>query len=675
MSTPTASLDYESFFDEECSITTLGVDCYILHPKWLCYQVAIAASNGFEWVGDPKDAPWHEISGQEWQWTSHNCGYDQRVHYYLQKWGKIPSIANPGKWDCTADLCAFSAVPRALANAASFLWQEKVSKDYRNNMRGVTFSTLSPEKQAVVREAGLIDARRSLRFWNELSPNWPESERRISRISREQAWKGLLIDKEALEADMQLLKTLKWTAEQMVPWHGVEATLSYPALVAECQKVGIEAPPSTAMTSDACEAWENRFGEQYPWIDAMRTARRANAFLKKIETMYARIREEDGRMSYENKYGGAHTLRWGDGGENTGRMKSGGFNSRNLPRTTFFGEEFFLGKLKPDGTREVAEGKNFVKIWEPGMQGINLRHRIIPAPGHHFAIADLSQIEPRVLWCFAGDHEALALVRKGMSPYEAHARRTMGYDGPSPMPKGSGYQLAKARILALGYNAGWIKFIAMAPLYVSKEECERIFSMPVTEAEVERFVEYLKKCRIKDWLALWANADEKLRITYINSWKIVMDFRRSNPKIASKSHRKPGLWQKMQNILESAIGDDLDLGLPSGRSLLYRKVARIDGDITGIVIKFGRPVRMKLYGGLICENLAQACSRDVFVECLLRLDDAGHHVAAHIHDEAICEVKHEVTADVIEEIMSQPPDWMKSLPVAAECESRMFYTK
>lgn len=672
-----AAVDFESYYDDECSITVLGVDGYILHPKWLCYQVAIVTSTGLEWVGDPADAPWDKIAGDDWEWCEHNSGFDQRVHYYLVKWKKIPDL-HPRVHNCTADLCAFRALPRALANASSFLWQEKVSKDYRNRMKGVIFSTLAPEKQADVREAGLIDARRSLRFWTELSDTWPEQERRISRLSRQQSWQGLLIDKPALEQDIQFLKNLKWQAEQLVPWHGVEATLSYPALVAECQKAGIEAPPSRAMASEECGDWLDRYGDQYLWVDAMRMAGRANGLLKKIETMYVRIRAEDGRLPYENKYFGAHTGRWGDGSGEGGRNKSGGFNSRNLPRNEMFGEEFFLGKLRDDGTREVAEGKNFAaKCWEPGMKGINLRHRIIPAPGCHFPIADLSQIEPRVLWCFAGDHESLALVRQGMSPYEVHARRTMGYDNPLPLKKidGGKYQLSKARVLALGYNAGWIKFIVMAPLYVSKEECERIFSAPVTDAEIERFIEYLKKCRIKEWLAMWAKADELLRRTYINSWKIVMDFRRSNPKIASKSHRKPGLWQQMQNLLEAAIGDDLELGLPSGRSLLYRKIARIDGDITGIVMKYGKPIRMKLYGGLLTENLCQAVSRDVFVECLLRLDDAGHHVAAHIHDEAVPEVPLSVTTEVIEGIMSQAPSWMKSLPVASECESRMFYTK
>lgn len=668
-----AAVDYESYYDDECSITKQGTDGYILDPKFHVYLVSIVTDD-FEWVGHPNDAPWEKISGDSWEWLAHNASFDERVHYYLLKQGKVASTVRPRLWHCTADLCAFSALPRALAQANLYKYKETVSKDYRTIMKGKLFEEIEPEKQEQVRLASLVDGRKCLRFWNDLSPKWPERERRLSRLSREQAWRGLRLDKEALEADMKLLKHLIWEAEQMIPWNGAAKNLSYAALCAECAKAGISAPASTAMGSEECEAWEDKYGEQFPWIDAMRTSRRANALLKKIETMHGRIREEDGRMPYQNKYFGAHTGRWGDGGEGQGRNKDSGFNSRNLPRKEMFGDEFFLGKLKDDGTRENAVGKRFAHIWTPGRPGVNLRNRIIPADGCHFPIADLSQIEPRVLWALAGDADSLALVRQGMSPYEAHARTTMSYVGADMKLAGkidkavaAMYQLAKARVLALGYQAGWLKFIMMARIY----EAEACFDAPITPADTEAFMEYLKKCKIPDWNGLWACADAKLRQTYVNSWLIVSGFRRTNPKVTK-------LWRRLQGYLERTVGEEdptLTLTLPSGRDMVYKKVAMIDGDISGIVIKYGRPQRVKLYGGLLVENITQACARDVFCECLLRLDDAGYDVAAHVHDEAVPEVVTSVTAEVIQELMSKAPDWMPSLPVASECESHFHYTK
>jgi hypothetical protein len=130
-----AAVDFEAYYDDECSIRTLGTDGYILHPKFYVYLVSIATSTGLEYVGDVETAPWDQISGADWEWLAHNASFDERVHYYLLKWGKVPATAGPSGWHCTADLCAYCSAPRALDKASSYLFQEKVSKDYRSFMK------------------------------------------------------------------------------------------------------------------------------------------------------------------------------------------------------------------------------------------------------------------------------------------------------------------------------------------------------------------------------------------------------------------------------------------------------------------------------------------------------------------------------------------------------------
>jgi hypothetical protein len=566
-----------------------------------------------------------------------------------------------------------------LAKAVEFFYQQKVSKDYRTLMKGKHWVEVSEENKEKVKLAGITDARWALKLFKDYSADWPEHERRVSRLSRQQGWAGLRVDLPELQKDIELLSTLKWEAERLIPWTGKSKNMSYEALVEECKKAGIEAPASTAMTSDECEAWEDKYGERFPWIDAMRNARRANALLKKCETMLARVRKEDGRMPYQNKYFGAHTGRWGDGGEDSGKNKDSGFNTRNLPRAEMFGEDYFLGKKNADGTREKADGARFAHLWIPGKShGVNLRHRIIPAEGCHFPLADLSQIEPRCLWRAVGDWDSLAYCRKGMSPYEALMRSKMGYTG-GPVNEvkerdpeiAALYQLAKAQVLALGYGAGYLKFIQMAPIYVDKKTCARIFSAPISDDDIANFEDYLKYCKIGEWNARWHSADATMRCTYVNSWKIVMGFRFSNPLICGKK----GIWKRLDNAVKAAVGDDFEMKLPSGRALLYRKIAVQDGDVTGVIMKYGRPTRVKLYGGLLTENYIQAVARDVFVECLLRLDDVGHWVAAHVHDEAIPEVSLSVTTEEIEGIMAQSPSFWPDLPVSSSCKSHMHYTK
>ena len=56
----------------------------------------------------------------------------------------------------------------------------------------------------------------------------------------------------------------------------------------------------------------------------------------------------------------------------------------------------------------------------------------------------------------------LRRVAAGDSPYVAHARASMGFTGEKMDKQSDLYKLAKARILGLGYQCGWEKFITMA---------------------------------------------------------------------------------------------------------------------------------------------------------------------------------------------------------------------
>lgn len=668
-----AAVDYESYFDEQeddpCSIRQLGTDAYIRHPRFEVYLVSIVTDK-FEWAGDPKDAPWDKISGGEWEWVAWNASFDERVHQHLLGLGIVASAYKPHLWHCAADLSAYCAGPRALANSCAYFYGEKVSKDYRFKMKGKRFVAVSPEVQKEVVEAGLTDARKTLRFWYDHSHRWPEKERRLSRLSRQQGWYGLRLDLPAIERDIKHLKLICWAAENMLPWNASGTSLSYDLLVAECKKAGIDAPPCLDKNSDELARWEDAHAD-CGWVDAMRTLRSANGFLKKLETMRDRIRPTDQRMSYANKYFGAHTGRWGDGNGDEGRGKEKGFNSRNMPRKEVFGAEWL-----------EKSGQRFAHLFPDGIQGVNMRNRIIPADGCHFNPADLSAIEPKTLWVFAGDTASLNLVRQGYSPYHAHAVNTLGWEGEELKvakdtdPHAAGiYALSKARVIALGYGAGYLKFIVMAGLYISKDDCKRIFNASVTKEQRDAFVDYIHKCRVPEWVGLWKKADEDTARSYVNSWLIVQDYRKKNPKIASKDSRRPGLWKQLDDALRKAVGDDFEIGLPSGRSLTYKNIAIENGDITGIVMQFGKPARKKLYGGLLTENLVQAVARDVFCECLLRLDDAGYWTALSIHDEAVVECPTDVPAQRIIDIMSVAPDWLPNLPVTSECKSTMFYTK
>ena len=101
------------------------------------------------------------------------------------------------------------------------------------------------------------------------------------------------------------------------------------------------------------------------------------------------------------------------------------------------------------------------------------------------------------------------------------------------------------------------------------------------------------------------------------------------------------------------------------------------------LINCGPNHRFTVRGGpgkpaLIVHNCVQAVARDVFADCLLRLDQAGIEVIFHAHDEAVCLVdadKAEESRKLIKEIMSTPPEWMPDLPQSADAQLVAKYTK
>ena len=75
---------------------------------------------------------------------------------------------------------------------------------------------------------------------------------------------------------------------------------------------------------------------------------------------------------------------------------------------------------------------------------------------------------------------------------------------------------------------------------------------------------------------------------------------------------------------------------------------------------------MKLWGGLVAENLSQALARDVFASILVELEEAGHKIILHVHDEVVIECKEEEADKVLQDtlsIMSSPPSWIPELPI------------
>ena len=654
---PTFAIDFETFYDREYSLKKMDAWSYVHHPKFDAYLMSIygvveggagtpstlssptsdlrshssniqqSTSHNFSWVGHPKDFQcWEKLEGA--LLLAHNAAFDSLVFKRLQEQKIIPPI-QPAGWRCTASMAVYLQAPRNLKGACKQLLGIEVDKTQRDKALGQTTGDLFEDD--AMTDYALEDARLCYLLWEKHHHLWPQDEQMLATLTFEWGQAGIHVDFQTLEKCIQTLENQRFEAVQLLPWvedFTEDTPLSHRQLALECRKTGIPAPASLAMDSPLCEAWENKYGEQYPWVNAMRVFRRTNMLLSRFYAVRSRAIPctagfqpalpesapsptnnesqitnncpRSGRFPYGMKYFGAVPGRWsGDSG----------FNVQNMPRGEMFGAD--------------------------------LRKCFQPSDGCVFVIADLSQIEPRILAWLVDDHDFLSLVRDGVDIYEAHARATMGYSDPAPLEETDSKLrgLAKARVLGLGYGCGPKKFMTVA---------KNLGGIELSFAEAKQ---------------------------------TVADFRSKNPRISR-------LWKWLDRDFKRSAGGDYSIELPSGRCLNYFNVRKTPrGYFAAKTVRGGR--ERSLYGGLLCENLVQATARDLFAQHLLQIHRALNvdavssprslgRIVFHVHDEVIVETPREHANEVMKQVVSimrTTPDWLSGCPVNAKAGIFTHYTK
>ena len=125
-----------------------------------------------------------------------------------------------------------------------------------------------------------------------------------------------------------------------------------------------------------------------------------------------------------------------------------------------------------------------------------------------------------------------------------------------------------------------------------------------------------------------------------------------------------------------------DEPLPSGRTINYGRIKLVkqNDQIShqAIVSRNGKRLPMKLWGGVVAENLSQGLARDIFSDMIVRLEEDGINLIFHVHDEVVIECDENEAESILErtiEIMSTPPTWIPDIPLAAEGQMLTRYQK
>lgn len=293
-------------------------------------------------------------------------------------------------------------------------------------------------------------------------------------------------------------------------------------------------------------------------------------------------------------------------GAHTGRFSGRGIQLQNLPRAQLKYPNAAIADFHL-GNRASAETLKA------------LVRSILIGP---FIVSDFSAIEARVLAWISGEQWALEAFATGRDIYVETANKMGG------LTRDEG----KLAVLALGYGGG------VGALKAFGEDGD--------PGKLERFKSDWRKVN-KNIVDLWYSLEEC--------------FERGSGKAGK--------------LTVTSQGKDRYIHLPSGRKMTYRNVRREkwrmktkEGEIIPMEgLRFsGTNGRMSTYGGRLAENVTQAIARDLLTDFMVRLDQEGHRLVGHVHDEVIIESGEETSVAEIEQLMSEPPQWAKGLPLGAE---------
>ncbi|WP_039652102.1 DNA polymerase [Clostridium tyrobutyricum] len=325
---------------------------------------------------------------------------------------------------------------------------------------------------------------------------------------------------------------------------------------------------------------------------------------------------------------------------NSGRL----VQFQNLPQNHLKDLELARGLIK-EGRFEDVE-LLFGNV--PGVLSELIRTNFIPEEKYRFIVADFSAIEARVISWLAGEKWRLEVFASHGKIYEAAA--TMMFHVPvesitkcSPLR-----QKGKISELSCGYGGGVGALKSMGAL-----------DMGVKEHELQGLIDN------------WRSANPHI----VKFWWDV-------DRTAVKAVKERGKIST-HGIIFTYKSGMLFVTLPSGRNLVYvkPKIALNKFGREGLIYEgigtARKWERIETYGPKIVENIVQAVSRDLLAEAMLRLDEAGYKIVAHVHDEVICEV-HEGEGSVEEmcAVMTEPPEWIQEgLPLKADGYECNFYMK
>ena len=598
------TLDFETYFDTKVSLTKMTTMEYIKHPMFKVWGVGIKIDNGpTEWFGeDEVEDVIDDIDWEKAHLLCHNTSfdgyiltqlYDVRPLYYLDT-----AAMSRGWWP---------GEPASLKEAAirCFPADETMRKGEELVTAKGTYD-LPPAIEDVIADYCIQDVDLTYAIYQQLLPDYPQKELDLIDLTcRMFCEPRLHVNTDKLETFVEQVQA---ESKEAIDNSGLErAVLASNKQFAEWAteqglKVPVKKSPTTGKMIPALgknDAGFRQWQDQNPEYAHVFTAREA------VKSRLNETRAQrfincagacGGKLPSPLRYYAAHTGRFG------GTDK---INLQNLPR------------------------------------GSQLRTALEAPPGHYLYVADLSQIEARVLAWLADQNDLLGYYWSGVDVYCEFASKV--FDREITKADTIERFIGKTAVLGLGYGMGPEKFQATLKQSVERIEIDFDKALSVVRQYRSDFA-YIPK--------LWVALENMLRQSR-----------------TMRSDDGFGISHKCVQATHNAIQ------LPNGMALKY-PCLQMTPD--GLAYKSMNKL-VKTYGGRITENVVQALARIIICDQMLAIQALdGFNVVLTVHDEIIAvadQSNPEEKLQTMIDVMRTPPAWASELPLEAEGGWDIGYSK
>lgn len=380
------------------------------------------------------------------------------------------------------------------------------------------------------------------------------------------------------------------------------------------------------------------------------------------------------------------------GASRTARFSGRGVQPQNMMRTPkILDPEYDDAKLTvaTDLIRRGDYDGIELLIDEPMRAFTGTMRGMFRAPeGYRFVVCDYASVESAGLGWVSGCDRLLSVFREGRDPYRDFG--AMFFEKPydsvtrserqfcKPATLGCGYRLSAGKVTEEGVKTGLLKYAEGMGVELTPDQAAR--SVAVFREGYPEIPQFWYDCEYAVKYAMRTGKPYDLGYLRFEMRKPYLLIRLPSGRYIY--YYKPQLqWKKFKSTRWKWVSvTRIDANGERCQVLdkEYETYDRLVFSYMGRSQKTTKWQRIDAHGGVTCENIVQALTRDILKVGLQRLHEAGFYIVGHSHDEAIAMTKvgdNYFTLERMQELMSAPIAWAPGFPLKAAGWAGPFYRK